>query len=570
MPMQPMVQAHRYMVSAGHYLATEAGIKMLEAGGNAIDAGVAAGIALGVVHSDQVQFSGVAPILIYLAERREVVSIAGLGPWPAATQPDVFIRQHEEHIPLGLLRTVVPAAPDAWITALSRYGTMSFAEVAAPAVRYAREGFAVHPVMAHFMGVYRDQYRMFPDNAAIWLNDGEPKRVGDLHVQADLARTIQYMADEETAARARGNRTVALEAARAAFYKGDIARAITKYHAEHDGWLTAADMANYRSPVEKPLSIEFAGHTLYSCQPWCQGPVMLQMLRLLEGVDLKAMGHNSADYIHTLAEAMKLAFADRERYYGDPDHVAVPMERLLSSDYAAARRRLIDPASAFPEMAPAGDIPGFGGVPYVPMPDPQATALHPDTSYCAAVDQWGNVWSATPSDVSFESPVIPGLGIVPSARGAQSFAKEGHASAPAPGKRPRLTPNPALLFTPGKLAMPFGAPGGDTQPQGMMQVLLNHIVWGMDIQDAIEAPRAITHAYPMTFEPHRYHPGRLSVEGRIDAKVRDELAGRGHEIEVLEDLSIGTSGVCAISANLETGLLSGGADPRRAARAMGF
>lgn len=568
--MQPMVQAHRYMVSAGHYLATEASIRMLEAGGNAIDAGVAAGIALGVVHSDQVQFSGVAPILIYLAERDEVVSIAGLGGWPAATQPDVFIRQHGGHIPLGLLRTVVPAAPDAWITALARYGTMSFAEVAAPAIRYAREGFAVHPVMAHFLGVYRDQYRLFPDNAAIWLKDGEPKQVGDLHVQADLARTIQYMADEETAARARGGRVAGLEAARAAFYTGDIGRAIANYHAENEGWLTAADLANYRSPVEKPLSVDFHGHRVYSCDAWCQGPVLLQMLRLLEGVDLKAMGHNSADYIHTLAEAMKLAFADREKFYGDPDHVAVPMERLLSAAYAAERRRQIDPARAWPEMAPPGDIPGYGGEPFVPMPAAGASMLHPDTSYCCAVDAQGNVWSATPSDVSFESPVIPGLGIVPSARGAQSFAKEGHASAPAPGKRPRLTPNPAMVVTPGKLAMPFGAPGGDAQPQGMLQVLLNHLVWGMTIQEAIEAPRAVTHAYPMTFEPHKYFPGRLSVEGRIATNVQDDLAGRGHQIEVLDDLSVGTAGVCAISADRTTGILSGGADPRRSARAMGF
>ena len=569
--LQPMIQGHRHMVSAGHYLATEAGIRMLEAGGNAIDAGVAAGIALGVVHSDQVQFSGVAPILIYLAERGEVVSIAGLGPWPAATQPDVFLRQHGGHIPLGLLRTVVPAAPDAWITALSRYGTMSFAEVAAPAIKYAREGFAVHPVMAHFIGVYQEQYRLFPDNAAIWLRDGKPPKVGDLLVLSDLARSIQYMADQETAARAKGGRAAGLEAARLAFYRGDIGQAIAKFHAQHEGWLTEHDLAAYRSPVEKPLSVDFHGHTVYSCGPWCQGPVLLQMLRLLDGIDLKDLGgHNSASYLHTLAEAMKLAFADRERFYGDPDHVPVPMDRLLSPDYAAVRRSQIDPARAWPDMAPAGDIPGFGGEPFVPMPAAGASQLHPDTSYCSVVDAKGNVWSATPSDVSFESPVIPGLGFVPSARGAQSFAKVGHASAPAPGKRPRLTPNPAMVITPGKLAMPFGAPGGDTQAQGMLQVLLNHVVWGMNIQEAIEAPRAVTHSYPMTFEPHTYHPGRLSVEGRIPADVRDDLSSRGHQIEVLDDLSIDVAGVCAISADLQTGLLSGGADPRRAARAMGF
>ncbi len=569
LPEQPMITARRHMVVAGHYLAAEAGIAMLEAGGNAIDAGVAAGIALGVLHSDQVQFAGVAPMLIYLAERDTVVSLAGLGPWPKAARLEMFLTADGGAIPLGVRRTVVPAAPDAWITALRRFGTMHFADVAAPAIRYAREGFTVHPVMAEFIRTYRDNYALWPSNAAIWLPGGDVPAVGDLFVQSDLAATIQFMADEERAAAGNG-RDAGLQAARDAFYVGDIAQAIVRYHAENDGLLTADDLAGFATPVEAPLRISYRGVEVYSCRPWCQGPVLLQTLRLLEAFDLAALGHNTPDYIHTVAEALKLVFADRERFYGDPDVIEVPIERLLSSDYAAARCGLIDPAQAWPGMPPAGDIPCFGGESFAPHVDRGPIRAAPDTSYVCAMDAAGNVFSATPSDVSFEGPAIPGLGICPSSRGSQSFAMAGHASAIAPGKRPRLTPNPALALKPGRFAMPFGAPGGDAQPQGMLQVLLNHLVFGMPIQQAIEAPRFVTLSHPNSFEPHTSQPGRLGLEGRIAAATGEALAARGHDVEWLDDRSIEVAGVCAISADLEGGLYSGGADPRRAARAMGI
>ncbi len=568
LPQQPMVTARRHMCVAGHYLAAEAGAAMLEAGGNAIDAGVAAGIALGVVHSDQVQFSGVAPMLVYVAERGEVISIAGLGHWPRAASLDLFLDRYGGTIPVGLLRTVVPAAPDAWITALQRFGSMSFAEVAAPAIRYAREGFTVHPVMAAFIARYRDRYRSWPGSAAIWLKDGEPPAAGDLLVQGDLAATLQYMADEEAAAP--GGRLEGLRAARDAFYTGDIAKKIVAYHEEHGGLLRAGDLAGYRTPVEEPLSVSFAGVRVYSCRPWCQGPTLLQMLRMLEGFDLAGVGHNAADYIHTLAETIKLVFADREKFYGDPDVIDVPIDRLLSGDYAAERRREIDPARAWPGMPPPGDIAGHGGVCFAPPVDRSASLAAADTSYAAAIDSAGNVCSVTPSDVSFEGPAIPGLGFCPSSRGSQSFALAGHASAVAPGKRPRLTPNPALALAPGRLAMPFGAPGGDAQPQGMLQVLLNHLVFGMDIQPAIEAPRFTTHSHPNSFEPHEAKPGRLVVEQGIAPEAVAELAARGHEVEWHGPRSDSVAGVCAISANLETGLICGGADPRRSGRAIGW
>ena len=568
LPQQPMVTARRHMCVAGHYLATEAGMAMLAAGGNAVDAGVAAGIALGVVHSDQVQFSGVAPMLVYLAERDEVVSIAGLGYWPKAASLELFRDRHGGTIPVGLLRTVVPAGPDAWITALARFGTMSFAEVAAPAIRYARDGFTVHPVMAKFIERNRERYRMWPSNAAIWLKDGVPPAVGDLLVQSDLAATLQYMADEETAAS--GGRLAALRAARDAFYVGDIAKKIVAYHEENGGLLRAGDLAGYRTPVEAPVSIEFEGVRVYSCRPWCQGPTLLQMLRILEGCDLAGLGHNSADYVHTLAEAIKLVFADREKYFGDPDAIDVPIDRLLSAEYAAGRRREIDPARAWPGMPPPGDIAGYGGVSFIPPVDRSASIAAADTSYACAMDSAGNVCSVTPSDVSFDGPAIPGLGICPSSRGSQSFALAGHASAVAPGKRPRLTPNPALALARGRLAMPFGAPGGDAQPQGMLQVLLNHLVFDMDIQPAIEAPRFTTHSQPNSFEPHEAKPGRLVVEEGIAPEVGAELAARGHDVEWHGPRSDAVAGVCAISANLETGLICGGADPRRSGRAMGW
>jgi gamma-glutamyltranspeptidase/glutathione hydrolase len=301
------------------------------------------------------------------------------------------------------------------------------------------------------------------------------------------------------------------------------------------------------------------------------------MLSVLAGDDVLALGHNTPEYVHLVSEVMKLCFADRERYYGDPRFVRVPLDALLSPAYAAERRRLVRPETAWPEMPPAGHVPGFG--PAAP-PDPRAPspaalaetspALPGDTSYVAVVDRHGNAVSATPSDVSWESPVIAGLGFCPSSRGSQSWAVPGHASCVAPGKRPRLTPNPAMALRRGRWVMPFGAPGGDLQPQGMLQVLLNHLVFGMSMQEAVEAPRFVTHSFPGSFEPHVYHPGRLDLERGIGEATGEALAARGHRIEWLPDLSIGTAGVCAIAADREAGVLHGGADPRRAARAMGW
>lgn len=570
MRMQPMVIGHHYMASAGQYLATEAAHAILRAGGNAIDAGVAGGIALGVVHSDQVQFSGVAPMLIYLADRDETVSIAGLGWWPKALDIGKFIRDHNGTIPMGILRTVVPAAPDAWILALQRYGTMSFGDVAESAIRYARDGFAVHTVMATFLQDKVDDYRRWPQNTAIYHRDGAPLGEGDRLVQTDLGRTIQYMVDQEKAAAGRG-RDAGLAAARDAFYRGDIAQTIAKYHRDNGGLLAEEDLAEYRSEVEKPLRYTFKGTDVLSCGPWCQGPVLLQMLSMLNEVDLKALGHNSKEYIHLLAEVMNLCFADREHYYGDPRFVDVPMETLLSRGYAQERLKTIRNDRAFGEMPPpgqvAGHVAGRTKMPSVAVGEP---GLPGDTSYVCVVDAAGNAFSATPSDVSWEGPVIPGLGLCPSSRGSQSWGDPAHASVAAPGKRPRLTPNPSMAMRKGEFLMPFGSPGGDLQPQGMLQALVNHQVFGMDIQEAVEAPRFITRNFPDSFEPHTYYPGRVDLEQGIGKPTGDGLGAIGHKVNWLPDLSLKTASVCAVSADLGSGKLYGAADPRRTGRAMGW
>ncbi|MDX1433755.1 MAG: gamma-glutamyltransferase family protein [Gammaproteobacteria bacterium] len=564
------VLGSRYMVSAGHYLAAQAAFAILEAGGNAIDAGVAANLALGVLQSDQVNIAGVAPIMIYLARERRVLTISGLGPWPRAASIEKVAGAPGADMPLGILRTVVPAAPDANIRALSSYGTMSFADIASSAIRFAADGFPMHRLMSTYVAKHEESYRRWPANRAIYLPDGHAPRPGELFRQTDLAALLRHMADEERAAAGRG-REASLEAARGAFYRGDIAAAILDYHHDNGGLLRAEDLAGYASAIEEPARRTFEGFgralDVYTCGPWCQGPALLMMLAILEGIDLARLGHNSVDYVHVVAEAMKLALADRERYFGDPRFVDVPLERLTSPAYAAGRRASIHPERAWPGMPPAGD--GTAASPAA-IARTEDVPLPGDTSYVCVVDAEGNVFSCNPSDVTWESPVIPGTGICPSSRGSQSWTVPGHPSVLAPGKRPRLTPNPVLVMRDGELVMPLGTPGGDTQTQAVLQVLLNHQLFGMDAQEAVEAPRFVTHSHPDSFAPHTAYPGRLTVESRIGETVGATLAARGHDVEWLEPVSWKTGGVCLIARDPRSGALRGGADPRRPSAAIGW
>ncbi|WP_366656911.1 gamma-glutamyltransferase [Fodinicurvata sp. EGI_FJ10296] len=570
--MKPPVVGYSHMAVAGHYLASTAAHDVLAGGGNAADAGVAAGLVLGVVQSDYVNIAGVAPIMFREAATGKITTIDGVGRWPRGLDPQLFMREHGGHVPSGILRTVIPAAPAAWIEALIRFGTMTFADVAAAAIRHARDGFAMHPFMHRIITEHQDEYARWEANRSIYLPDGAPPPVGSRFVQSDLARTLQYMADEERSAANKG-RDAGLSAAWRAFYQGDIAAAIVRYHAENGGLLTAADLAEHSVAVETGVQTAFAGGTLSVCGAWCQGPSLAQTMALIDTAALQGTRHNGVEHLHIVAEAIKLAFADRDRYFGDPDFVDVPLDRLLSVDYAAERRRQIGDRAA-PDMPAPGDFGDDGfGTRRTSTTDPSAGAErwshHGDTSYCCAVDAWGNAFSATPSDVSYNSPVIPGTGLCPSARGSASWADPQHPSGVWPGKRPRLTPNPAIFVDDAGRAMPFGTPGGDVQVQAMAQFLLNLKVFGMAPQEAAEAPRIASYSFPGTFEPHNSFPGRLCVEGRIDVAVRDALAARGHDVKAWPDHTHLAGAICAIVPTADGGLHAA-ADHRRPSGAVGW
>lgn len=568
---RPVIAGTRHMVVAGHYLAAHAGFEILESGGNAVDAGCAAGIALGVLQSDIVNVAGVAPIILYHALSHKVITISGVGTWPKDIPHDIFRTAYPEGIPDDILRTVVPAAPDAWITALEKFGSMTFAEVAQAAIRFAIEGFVMYPFMAEQIESHADDFRRWKSTEEVYLPNGNAPEVGRLFVQADLGNTLQYMVDEEMSAG--GTRADGLAAARDAFYKGDIAHQIAKYHQENGGFLALADLAEFRVELEEPVAMDFLGTTVYTCGPWCQGPVLLQCLRLLESFDLVGMGQNSSVYIHTLTEAIKLSFADRHFYYGDPKFVDVPIDTLISETYNELRRTLIRADTAWSEMPPAGDP--FRLLPVGPNIDRTGvTELDPkgalDTSYVCVVDSDGNIFSSTPSDVAKDSPVIPNTGLCPSSRGSQSWSDPRHPSSMQPNKRPRLTPNPALAIRKGEYAIPFGTPGGDIQVQAMLQCFLNVILWKMNPQQAVEMPRFGSYSFPDSFEPHAYHPGKVVLESRLNSGQLDALRALGHRADYWSDWTWRAGAVCMIKSDLKTGIHLAGADPRRPAYALGW
>ena len=570
----PMTQVmgRRWMVAAGHPLAAQAAARILEAGGNAIDAGVTAGFMLGVVHPDMVSFGGVAPILVHLGATGETFEVSGVGPYPRRATAEFFRAHCNGQIPSGVLRTVVPAAPDAWCVALERWGTLSFKETVGPSLECAERGFPLSPFSASMIRSNVERYRSFPTSAAQYLPGGTPRAPGELFVQAELAETIRLMIEGETRARRRG-RARAIRAARDVFYKGEIARRIVAFHEREGGLLSAEDLADFHAEVAPALKMAFREYEVGVCGFWCQGPVLIQMLNLIEPYDFASLGHNSPRALHLIAEATKLAFADREAYYGDPAHVKVPADALLSKAYAEARRSLLRQDRAWPEMPPAGDPETLGATfnggngRAAPSGVPARGAL--DTSYVCVVDQFGNGFSATPSDPSVDSPVVPGVGCVVSPRGSQGWLIPGHPSEVAPGKRPRLTPAPAMVFRDGRLFMPFGTPGGDVQQQAMLQVFLNVTAHGMSPQQAVEMPRVATRSYPDSFWPHAYSPGQLDVEADIPEETRMALAALGHVVTEQPARDWRSGAVCAIVVDRD-GTLMAGADPRRGAHAVGW
>jgi gamma-glutamyltranspeptidase/glutathione hydrolase len=566
-PRRPNIIARDHVVVSGHYYASLAGFQVLEAGGNAIDAGVATGLAIDVLESQFVGFGGVAPIMVRLADGAVRV-INGVGSWPAAADINVFHSKYNGRIPDGLLHTVVPAAPANWIEALRRWGTMSFGDVAAAAIRFARDGFPIYPFFHEIIADKQHEIARYPTTAAIFLPGGKVPPVGSNFRQGELARTMLYMVDAERAA---GGREAGLQAAHDAFYRGDIAAAIARHQRENGGWLTESDLASFRAQVEFPCRTHFENFELFGCGAWSQGPMLLEALNILEGVDLSGLGHNSTAYVHALTEALKLAAADREAYFGDPDFEDVPLKTLLSKRYAATRRALLNATKACPGLPPAGAIGGKTPAPWRPDPSAGSGAEiisdKPSTSFLCVADRRGNVFAATPSDGTIGGPVVPGTGVTASMWGSRGYSGLDHPGRVGPGRRPRMSANPAIAIRDGSLVMPFGSPGREVLGQAMLQVFLNQAVFGMDPQSAVEAPRFASFSWPESTLPHTYRPGVLCVEADIPSAGLQAL---GHTVEAWPERKYLAGSVVTIQADLNTGVKWAGADPRRTAYAIGW
>jgi gamma-glutamyltranspeptidase/glutathione hydrolase len=561
---RPTVAGSHYAVSSGHYLATAAAMRVLDAGGNAVDAGVTATFALAVLQPDVVSFSGVAPTLVYLKAENRVISLAGLGYWPAATDIARLRAEGGKSVPEGILRQILPAAPATHIEALRRFGTISFEQAVTPAYQLARDGFSVYPELRDSLEIHGGEIDRYAENAAMLRPGGRTPAVGERLKQVNLSRSIERMIEAER--KAPGDRAAKLRAAHDCFYKGSIAEDIAAFHRRHRGWMTREDLAGFETPIETPISIRYRGFDVYSCDVWCQGHVLLQTLKTLEGVDLKALGWNSVPYLHTLSEAMNLAFADREAYVGDPKFIRVPTSELLSAEYAAKQRARIDSSRAFGRMPD----PGLGKIDLPLKPSKGDVALAPDTIYCCVADKYGNAYSETPSDTVYDTPMIEGLGFAPSSRGMQGRLDPGHPLVVEPGKRPRLTPNPALALRDGEFAMAWGTPGGDVQCASMLQVFLNATEWGLSVQQAIEAPRVAPFSFPNSFAPNAYYPGRLCIESCFPEETIAALEKLGHDVEIWPEKSWSMGSVCAILRDPASAMLHAGADPRRAAYALAW
>ena len=604
---RPVIQGYHGVVAAGHYLAAEIAMRVLNAGGNAVDAGVAAVFALTLLKPQSCGIGGECPILIWdgrgsargtgtshagaghtghadgaaagsrgTASAPNPVAINGQGTAPRRATIEWFRGQGYSMIPGdGLLAATVPATFDACIQAQLRYGRLGLRETLGPVVDLAEEGYAVYPAMAAALRRYHARFMAeWPSSADVFLDGGQPPAVGWRLRQPRWAATFRRIVD--VSIRTGGSdREAGLRAGRDAYYRGSVAEAIDTFArstevrdatgGSHGGLLDATDLASFETRIERPATVRYRGVDVHKCGPWTQGPVFLQQLRLLEGFDLPRMGQNSAEYLHTVIESAKLAFADRERWYGDPEFSAVPMERLLSQEYASARRRLIEPNAASADFRPGDAEPGHPLAAVAPDP----TAGNGDTTHVDVADAEGNLFSATPSGGWLESsPLVPALGF-PLGTRAQVFNLDpGHPNALAPGKRPRTTLTPSLATRDGRPWLSFGTPGGDQQDQWTLQFFLNVVDFGMNLQAAIDAPLVHTLHFPSSFYPHETHPLRLVVEGRIDGAVRDNLAARGHEVVAIGDWESGE--VTAVRFDPDTGLMEGAASPRAmAAYAIG-
>ncbi|HET6374113.1 MAG TPA: gamma-glutamyltransferase family protein, partial [Candidatus Polarisedimenticolia bacterium] len=574
---RPILRGTHGAVAAGSPLAVEAGMRLLRAGGNAVDAGVAATFAAAVTEFSHFGMGGEASILYYLEAKDRVVAVNADGPAPMLATSEFYVQKGG--IPAtGILSATVPAAVDGLLLALREDGTKSFAEVIAPAIDYA-DGFPMSEFLASVIAGRAEAIREWPGAARVFLPGGNPPAAGEIFRQPDLARTLRAMvaaerrAHEKSDGSSRDRRARGIEAVRDYFYRGPVAAAIGQTSEQMGGLMRESDLARYHARLEPAVSTTYKGWEVYKVGFWSQGPVMLQSLNLLEGFDLKGMGLNSTDYVHTVTEAMKLAFADRDRYYGDPAVVTVPSEILLSKEYALRRRALIDPGHASVVIRP-GDPADLGmkigsekpAAPAAPAGGRSATP--PDktplgTTCVNVVDAEGNLWSATPSGAWLPSVVAGDTGI-PLSQRMQAFSlAAGHPNLVAPGKLPRYTLTPTLARRVGEHpSLAFSTPGLDVQDQTLLQIFLDIAEFGLSLQEAVETPRFDTLHLEETFDQHRIRPGELRIEGRVAGEVIDALKARGHIIEVIGDWRH-ASAPTIVSIDRRTGVRSAAADPRR-------
>ena len=562
-------------VAAGSDYAAEAGMQMLYKGGNAIDAGVAATFAASVAEFSHFGFGGEEPILIRTHDGK-VQEIAGVGTMPKLATADLFrtrkLRPGEimeidpnglkGMVPVaGLMPALVPGMVDAALVALRDFGTKSVADVMAPAVQLA-DGMPITETCALY--IYRTQrwYHLWPTSEKVFMPNGQPPKPGQIFHQPDLAKTMRAMIEAETKAlKAGGDRQAAIDAVRDYFYRGDIARKIDAFSRANGGLLRYEDMAAFRLKPEEPKSVTYRGYRVYKPGFWSQGPTMLEALNILEGYDLRKMGFNTPDYIHTVNEALKLAYADRDTWYGDPRFVKVPEQRLLSKEYAKERRAQIgDKASLTFQPGHAADPmrlhPSEADMVRLRIDDELAAR---DTTCINVIDKQGNMFAATPSGAWLPSVIAGDTGIPLTERAQSFFLIEGHPNELAGGKRPRVTLSPTIVTEDDKPAMTMATPGGDVQEQAQLQLMLDVVEFGMNAQLAAEAPRFQTRHLVSSFDNHAMNPGDLILDERIPDSTVDALSARGHRTSRATKWASGSAPV--LVRLLPSGVIEAGADP---------
>ncbi|MEO1080218.1 MAG: gamma-glutamyltransferase [Pseudomonadota bacterium] len=573
--MRPRFMGTHGAVSTGHYLATMAGMDALKAGGNAFDAGVTAAMALKVTKMGYAGWTGVAPLILYSADEDKVVTRVGAGTSPAAATLERFLDEGKTPINTALL----PADVDVWLAALDRYGTIGFSQAAAPALEIAEDGYHLYKMQRWLLQDQREGVFRFPYNETFWFQHGsDEQRLGQLMVNKDLGRLIRTMMEAEAEALAAGGtRSEGIRAARDTFYAGEPARAVDAFFREHDGLVTYDDLAAYKGEWMEPLSTTFMGYEIYAGDGWSQGPRMILILKMLEGIDLKSLGFNTPAYIHTLSQVINLAMADSHRYVADPEVVEIPPE-LYSQEYAELRADLIAEDQAFQDMPPWGDpvemLPVAEDSPrsFIAGPEPLRTVGTAtfDTSSLNVMDGNGNLFVMTESDGHLSTPMIPGWGFGLGARMEQFNLDPKLANVMAPGKRPRNTNSPLLVMKEGRPFMGLSTPGGDQQVQSLLQVFLNVVLWDMSPEQAVDQPRFGSYNFPGTGTEVNLNPARLNVEGRIPEATVQKLRELGHDVQLWGLWDWHACAPTVTYRDPDTGVMIAAGDVRRETSSMAY